>query len=167
VVVLSTPRWAVLAAYGAVLSVLPSAAWRTAIGFGADLGTSPAWREFQQVPGPGTVYMLTLSLLSIGAALLTLGLVQPWGEWVPRGVPVLGGRRVPTAAALIPAVAGAVLVVAIGVASVINWERIIGFAGRPTPGWYELAVAAYLPTLLWGPFVLIAAYGYWRRRSSD
>jgi hypothetical protein len=37
-VVDGTPRWAVLAAYGTVVSVLPSAVWRTAVGFGADLG---------------------------------------------------------------------------------------------------------------------------------
>lgn len=53
-----TPRWAVAAAYAAVLSVLPSAVWRVAVGFGADLGMPQAWRGYQQVPGAGTVYVV-------------------------------------------------------------------------------------------------------------
>ena len=35
-VVDGTPRWAVLAAYGTVVSVLPSAVWRTAVGLPAE-----------------------------------------------------------------------------------------------------------------------------------
>ena len=79
-IVVGTPRWAVWSAYGAILSVIPFAVWRTAAGFGADLGTTQAWRDAEHLSGSGTVYVLSLSVLSIGAAALTLGLVQPWGE---------------------------------------------------------------------------------------
>lgn len=161
-VVPGTPRWAVWAAHGAIVSVLPSAVWRTATGFGADLGTTQAWRDAEQLPGWGTVYVLSLSVLSIGAAMLTLGLVQPWGERLPR---VLGGRVVPTGLAVTVATTGAVAVIAICVISVAQWQQIIGFAGLPASGWYELVTAAYLPAVLWGPLVLTVTWAYWRRRS--
>jgi hypothetical protein len=162
-IVPGTPRWAVWAAYGVVLCVLPSAVWRIAIGLGADLGTTEAWREFQGVPGAGSVYVIGLSLLSIGAAALTLGLVQPWGEVVPRWMPLIGGRRVHHRVSLSVAGLGAVCVMAICWMSVVNWEQIIGFRGRPAPGWYEVVTAAYLPTLLWGPLLLLVSWARWRR----
>lgn len=150
-----TPRWAVVAAYVAVASVLPSAIWRTAIGFGAELGTTEEWRDFQELPGAGTWYVVALSLLSIGAAWLTFGLIRPWGEWVPTGV------------AVGIATTGALIVLWICVVSVVNWDQVIGFKGKPAPGWYELAVAVYLPALLWGPAVLAATWAYWRRRTEQ
>lgn len=58
--------------------------------------------------GDGGWYLLLLSGLSMGLALLTLGLVHDWGERVPGWVPLLGGRTVPTRAAVFPAAAGAV-----------------------------------------------------------
>ena len=153
------------ACYGTVLCVLPSAVWRTAIGCGAELGTTEAWREFQHLPGSGSVYVIALSLLSVGAAALTFGLVQPWGEVVPRRVPLIGGRRVHHRVSLSIASLGAVCVIAICWMSAANWEQIIGFRGRPAPGWYELATAAYLPALLWGPLLLLVTWARWRRLS--
>ncbi|GAA2865125.1 hypothetical protein Acy02nite_13720 [Actinoplanes cyaneus] len=78
--VAGTPRWAVVAAWATVWCVVPSSVWRSAAGFGAGLGMSDQWRELQQIPGPGTVYVLSLSVLSIAFASLTLGLVYPWGN---------------------------------------------------------------------------------------
>lgn len=83
-------------AWATVWCVIPSSVWRAAAGFGAGLGMSDEWRELQQIPGPGTPYVLSLSVLSIVFASLTLGLVYPWGERVPAQVPVVGGRRYPT-----------------------------------------------------------------------
>jgi hypothetical protein len=164
-VVPGTPRWAVWAAYGAVLCVVPSALWRTAIGFGAKLGTTQGWREFQHLPGSGSVYVIGLSLLSIGTAALTLGLIQPWGDVLPRWVPMIGGRRVHHRVSLSIASLGAMSVMAICWMSVVNWEQIMGFRGRPAAGWYELATAAYLPALLWGPLLLMVTWARWRRIS--
>ena len=45
-------------------------------------------------------------MLTDALALLTLGLVRPWGEIVPVWVPRLGGRRIPPAAVVVPATAG-------------------------------------------------------------
>jgi hypothetical protein len=164
-VVPGTPQWAVWAAYGTIVCVLPSAVWRTAIGLGADLGTTQAWRDFQQIPGPGSVYVIGLSVLSIAAAALTLGLVQPWGEVMPHWIPLIGGWRVPRSVSTLTATVGAVCVIAICWMSLVNWDHIIGFRGRPAPGWYELATAAYMPALLWGPLLLAVAWARWRRDS--
>ncbi|WP_248582968.1 hypothetical protein [Nocardioides sp. InS609-2] len=163
-IVSGTPRWAVWAAYGAILSVVPSAVWRSLTGFGLHLGTTQAWRDAQHLPGSGTVYVLSLSVLSIGAAALTLGLVQPWGERLPRW---LGGLRVPTWFAVATATLGAACVILICAVSVARWEHIIGYEGLPAPGWYELVTAAYLPAVLWGPLLLAVTWAYRRRRTAQ
>jgi hypothetical protein len=52
-------------------------------------------------------YILSLTLASEALALLTFGLVRPWGAVVPAWIPFLGGRRVPAMAAVIAASLGA------------------------------------------------------------
>lgn len=162
--VAGTPRWAVVAAYGAIASVVPSALWRTAVGLGVPLG----WRQQQldrlQIPGWGTLYVLGLSAASIAAASLTLGLVRRWGEVLPHRLPLVGGKTVPPALAVAIAATGAFAVIAICILSVLNWHSVSGFADRPRSGWAMLMVACYLPALLWGPLVLAATWAYRRRR---
>jgi hypothetical protein len=95
-------------------------------------------------------YFIALSLVTEGAVLLTLGLVRPWGERVPRWVPLLGGRRVAPLAAVVPASIGAVAV-----------QLIWAFAFRDFPelgdfhfvhdGWKALMIASYLPLLFCWP----------------
>ncbi|MFD3873081.1 hypothetical protein [Streptomyces sp. NPDC058623] len=53
------------------------------------------------------LYVLTLTAVIEALALLTLGPVQPWGEVVPRWIPLIGGRPVRPLAAVIPALLGA------------------------------------------------------------
>ena len=110
------------------------------------------------------MYVVSLSVLSVAAASLTLGLVQAWGEVLPSWIPALGGRPVPTPLAIALATTGAVCVIAICVASVLNWEPIIEHNGRPGPGWYALATAVYLPALFWGPLLLATTFAYAQRR---
>lgn len=163
--VAGTPRWAVVAAWGTVWCVIPSSVWRSAAGFGAGLGMSDEWRRLQQIPGPGTVYVLSLSVLSIVFASLTLGLVYPWGERVPSRVPVVGGRRYPTWLVAGLAAAGVVPLVGIVVMSAANWDVLIGAAGRPSPAWAMLATACYLPAALWPVLVMTVTIAYVRRRA--
>lgn len=99
--VVSPRRWTVWAAYAVLLCVLPSALWRIALVAGV----------FDYKPPPSAsmaeaIYVPSLSVVSVALALLTLGLVQSWGEVLPRWIPLLGGRRIPTLAAVIPALAG-------------------------------------------------------------
>jgi len=163
--VAGTPRWAVVAAWATVWCVIPSAVWRSAAGLGAGLGMSDQWRELQQIPGPGTVYVLSLSVLSIAFASLTLGLVYRWGERVPAWMPVIGGRRYPTWLVAGLAAAGVVSLVVIVAMSMWNWDVIIGAGGRPSPGWTMLATACYLPAAWWPVLVGAVTVAYVRRRA--
>jgi hypothetical protein len=53
--------------------------------------------------------MIVLSIVSELLAFSAVGLVSTWGEVFPRWIPVLGGRRVPTLAAVVPAALGTVV----------------------------------------------------------
>jgi len=156
-------RWAVWLAWGTLASVVPASIWRTAVGVGVDLGWSQQHLALERIPGYGTFYVIALSILSLVAAALTLGLVRPWGERFPKWLPLLGGRRVPVLVAVAAAVTGASVVIAICVMSIVHWDQVSGFSDRPNSGWARLMVACYLPALAWGPMLLAVTWDYWRR----
>ncbi len=159
-----TPRWAVICAWATPASVVPSGIWRTLVGLGVPLGWSREHLQLENIPGSGTAYVLGLTVLSISAAALTLGLVYPWGERVPGRLPALGGRRIPTWVPVLLAVTGAAAVSTLVVLSVVNWSQVSGFADRPYSGWALLMLACYLPAVLWPPLLLTVTCGYLRRR---
>ncbi|MEU1025561.1 hypothetical protein ABZ366_26490, partial [Streptomyces sp. NPDC005904] len=88
------PPWARRAAVGAAWTNVPSALWRSAIAVGVPVGLAPAEYEQLGAPGPGSLALVGLSLVSEVLAFLTLGLVRSWGEVWPRRLPGLAGRRV-------------------------------------------------------------------------
>jgi hypothetical protein len=100
-----------------------------------------------------------LASVAIGGAILTVGLVRPWGEVFPRWMPVVGGRRVPPALAIAPGAFVAVLVFAAG----LGITRDLLRDGLPEIDWL-----AHAPGLLW-PFwglglgAATLAYHYRRR----
>lgn len=158
------PRWAIAAAYAVPLCVLPSAVWRVHLVITTFPVTKGGW------------YPLLLSVVSMAAALLTLGLVHSWGEVVPRWVPVLGGRPVPVRAAVGAAVIGAALIGAVSAYAVLNMlfhlvERgpvLVG--GGPVerlqpPEW--LLSVLYAPMLAWGPLLAAVTAAYYRRRTAE
>ncbi|MEU1686350.1 hypothetical protein [Micromonospora sp. NPDC005707] len=153
------PAWAVRAAHLIPLLVLPSGLWRIALVAGLPIGTPVD-------PGPGeSVYIVSLSLVSEGLALLALGLVRPWGEVFPRWLPPVGGRRVPPPFAVTVATVGAVALTLIwGYAAwgVPTHGNDLGF----TPTGFALLVACYAPLLLWGPVLLAVTWSYHRRHSA-
>jgi hypothetical protein len=156
------PRWAVVAAHAVPLVTLPSGIWRLFLAAGVDLGLRP-----YHAIGPGEAgYIVGLSVVSEALALLTLGLVRPWGERVPRWIPVLGGRRVAPYAAIVPAAAGAVALAVIWAYAFRDFPALgaVTFAG---PGWHVLLVACYLPLLLWAPLLAVVTGAYWHRRCRD
>ncbi|GAB3484919.1 hypothetical protein [Amycolatopsis cihanbeyliensis] len=164
------PRWANVAAHLAAASAVPSGLWRIAMGLQIPVGfTEAGLREFS-IPGWGTVYVFGLSLLAEALAFLTFGLVRRWGEVMPRWVPVLGDRRIPPLAAIVPAMAGAVAVTLITWWSALNW----GKAGDAMPSGtmeegdpYQLVMTlCYAPLLLWGPLLVMVTLHYWRRRGT-
>ncbi|MFD0661346.1 hypothetical protein [Thermocatellispora tengchongensis] len=77
------------------LLVLPSSLWRIGLAMGLPLGyTEQGLRDIIGTTMWGPLYLVALAALTEGAALLTLGLVRPWGEVVPRWIPLLGGRTI-------------------------------------------------------------------------
>lgn len=91
--------------------------------------------------------------LSAGAwmgAVLTLGLIRPWGERFPRWMPVIGGRVVPPAAAIVPGsiVAGLLCLAA------VPWVALL------SPGAVPSVYFWLLPVWLWGPALALAVWGY-------
>ena len=164
------PRWAHVAAHLVPFTTLPSGLWRVALGVGVPVGFSGELAEIYGAPGWITPYVIILSLLAEGCALLTLGLVRPWGERVPAWVPRIGGLRIPTLVAAVPAAAGAVVITLINWTSALMWfgpenngdpDAPHGFAGF-------IMAAAYAPMLAWGPLLgaVTIAYGMRRRRQS-
>jgi hypothetical protein len=158
-------RTAMILARLVPLTVLPAGVWRIIMGFGVTMGFSPTAMEASDIPGWGSAWVLFLTVLSEALALLTIGLVRPWGEIVPAWVPRLGGRRIPPAAVVAPATAGGILLTFIWTFAVVRLfvATVEGFIGGT--GWWVLMVSCYLPALLWGPLLLYVTYLYHRRRA--
>jgi len=142
----------------AVAASAPTVVWRAVVGLGFPLGTPDSWRTFQHIPGSGTVYVLSLSLFQAVAAALTLRLASPDGDRIP-----FTRRRVPRRAVAAIAFAGAALLVAVCVFSVLAWNKVDPFAGQPHDGWALLCLACYLCALLWPVFLVLTTVSYLRR----
>ncbi|WP_067825468.1 hypothetical protein [Actinomadura kijaniata] len=156
---MSVPRWAVWAAYAAPSCVLPSSLWRVREAFrdSACMAHAEPWEPY---------YIVGLSAVSLGAALLTVGLVRPWGEVFPRWIPGLGGRRVPVLAAVVPALVGAALLIALIGYGLFLAEPNNVHPDCPPPKAASLVGLCYAPLVAW-PFLLIAVtVAYHRRRTS-
>lgn len=162
------PRWAVWAARAVPLVLLPSTLWRFALGAGIPVGFSGQLARDFAAPGwMITPYVIGLSLVAEGFGLLTLGLVQPWGEVLPRWLPILGGRKIPVLAAVIPAILGAAAVTLLTFGMAASWygpgnngnpEAPQGIAGL-------VMMLCYAPMLAWGPLVAAVAVAYYRRHT--
>lgn len=171
------PRWARIIAYAIPFTVLPSSVWRiAACTFHApimrgDLGSDPG---SSGLPGvPLGLYVVLLSIVSELLAFTAVGLVATWGEVVPRWIPVLRGRRVPTLAAVVPGALGAAMLTLLWTWMAVTMSLGLRIDGRPQAAaapvsfgdWKGLvAVAAYAPLLLWGPLLAAVTISYWRRR---
>ncbi|WP_235030978.1 hypothetical protein [Nonomuraea solani] len=158
------PRWARIAAYTVPFTVLPSSLWRLPAAFGDGL------------PLGERAYIVLLSILSELVAFTAVGLVATWGERFPRWIPGMGGRRVPTPVAVIPAGLGAVASTILWTACFITQLAGVTLRGEPTPanfptqaGDWEAALfyLCYLPLLLWGPLLAAVTYACYRRRRNN
>ena len=77
----------------------------------------------------------------------------------PRWLPLVGGRRVPPAVAIGPALAAATFL------TLAAWQFTVGgraFGGEEAPS-PPLMVASYVPLIAWGPLLALATLGYWLR----
>ncbi|MYW82763.1 hypothetical protein F610DRAFT_05765 [Streptomyces sp. LaPpAH-199] len=143
------PRWAVRSARLIPLIVLPTGLWRLAMVCGFPSGYTEAGFVPFETPG-AKVWMLALSIVCELLALLSLGLVRPWGETLPGWLPVVGGRRVRPLAAVVPAAVGALALTAI-------WAAMPWWWAYPhpdmTPAGSLVVGVLYQPLVLWGPLL--------------
>jgi hypothetical protein len=158
------PWWLRWVTYASILAPLPSAVWRLGLAAGLPMGFSAERLRALDVPGWGSLYIVGLSVGSMGLALLALGLIRPWGEVVPDWIPLLGGRRVPPLVAVLPAGLAAVLLTVLTVAGAAGWSREFDVAGSPTGATAWLMTAAYAPLLAWGPLLGLSTFSYHCRR---
>ncbi|MFD6225569.1 hypothetical protein ACFWFZ_01590 [Streptomyces sp. NPDC060232] len=172
--VAGVPRWARIAAYAIPFAVLPSGLWRLGLLFvdhsAADSGSLPDWLPLE-------MYVVILSVLSELLAFTAVGLVAAWGEVVPRRLPLLGGRRIPVAAAVVPAALGALALTALWtVLAPVTQVAGTTLQGDPMPadfpseagGWTALwFYVCYAPLVLWGPLLGVVTVAYWKRRTAD
>lgn len=157
-------RWT---AKAAALTLLPSGLWRITIAFGWDSGFAEGDPlHHANFPGSTSFYLIGLSIFAELIGLLALGLVQSWGEAVPRWVPWLGGRRIPTTAAVVPASLGALAVTLITVFGAFAWNDAgaMGAPESPDGAKYWIMTACYAPLLLWGPLLAVVTVAYYLRR---
>ena len=156
------PRWARRWAYAAVALpvvgwAVPHGLWLLGVPFGIGAGRL-ADIERDLAFGTG----LAITLVPPVAGLLVLGLVQRWGQVVPRWVPMWRGRRVPPPLALVPAGAVALTLIAYGVLSsaVVVRGLADGSTSRAELA-EDWAVAATLLVFAgWGVALAVTAAGY-------
>jgi hypothetical protein len=116
------PRWGRWVTWVAVLAPLPYAATRLAWALGVPLGVPDefmvAYQADYVAKGVG-LWRFTLGGMALAGSILTMGLIQRWGEVFPRWIPFLAGRRVPPALAIVPAT---LVALAVTVASITIWN---------------------------------------------
>ena len=158
-------RWVLVCGVGTILVAVPTVIWRALVGFGLTLGTPESWRRAEQIPGIGTNYVLTLSAFQLTAALLTLVLIVPDADRVPRWTSVAAGRRAPLRVVVGTGLLGAVLVAVLCLLSVINWVHVDPFRDAITvSGWSYLCWGCYLVAPAWPVLLTATVVGYWQAR---
>jgi hypothetical protein len=143
-------RWGRVAVIVAVVCALPYGllrlTWLTPWPYGMDTAAFEAMPELR-------LHGLLLGLAALAGAVLTTGLVARWGEVWPRWMPVVRGRAVPPAAAVVP---GGVVAALFTVAAAPM--TIMAIASG------DLWALVVFPFFVWGPALGIAVLGYALRR---
>jgi hypothetical protein len=151
-------RWAVAVAVAVPVGY---AATRWAWALDIPLGITQEALDSEGAESPGIWGAgAILATMALGGAVLTLGLVQKWGEIYPRWIPRLRGRRVRERTAVIPASLVATLITSTGLTNLrahmlegydIEWEV-----------WGMYAPQMFFP--LWGTALGAATLAYHLRR---
>jgi hypothetical protein len=161
--------WGRIAVYVSIVAPFFYALTRFAWALGFPLGMSAEHLRRGQERG---IWISGLFLATFGlvGVVLTLGLVQRWGEVFPRWMIGLAGRRVPIALAVVPASLVSVLLV---VGGIVIWSELGQMVARlvadGAKGMEVIEGIAFQvgPTLLfpvWGAALAVAALGYCYRR---
>jgi hypothetical protein len=160
----SAARWGKWATLVAVAVPVFYAVTRFAWALGIPLGIMREFLREGQATGLWWAGA-ALASLAVGGAALTFGLIRPWGETFPRWIPMVGGRRVPPALAIIPASLVSLLVTSAGlmfIRLVLMGSLTETFVFAEDVGWAALAPELLWP--LWGAALATATLGYYFRR---
>ncbi len=141
----------VVAALGPVPYALARATWLT------------PWPQFAGPVEAMTPEIRLWGLLLGGAAtlgaVLTVGLIRPWGEVFPRWMPGLAGRPVPVRVAAVP---GGIVATLVTLAAAPMLVAML--AGDLTAGEKVMSVLLF-PFSVWGPALGLAVWGYVAHRA--
>jgi hypothetical protein len=150
-------RWARPAVWTAFALPLAYCLTRWAWALGFSLGIDP---EFYQEGRESGLWLAGAALATLGGigAVLTLGLIQRWGEVFPRWMIGLRGKRVPPMLAVVPATLVAVLVASAGG----MYVRLVAADGVSASTWALALPETVWP--LWGAALFTAAMAYHQRR---
>ncbi|MEV6606164.1 hypothetical protein [Kutzneria sp. NPDC051319] len=147
-----------LATWIAVIAPLPYAVSRWSWALGIPLGVSDDFLRWMRESG-ADIGGAVLATMAVGGSLLTLGLVQRWGEVFPRWILGLAGRRVPPMLAVVPALAAAVLLASGGITMVHVSAAEIGTG--------DGGLGQFFPAFtwpVWGAALAVATVAYHYRR---
>jgi hypothetical protein len=135
---------------------------RFAWALGIPLGISEEHLRSGQESGVWTsgLFLATFGLVG---AILTLGLVQGWGEVFPRWMIGLAGRRVPIALALVPALIVSVLLMVGGIATWFGYPHMVA-AAEAIGQDMGIVVGPVTVFPVWSVSLAVAALGYYYRR---
>lgn len=151
-------RWGRLAVAVAVAVPVSYAVTRIGWLFWIPIGADRAFLEELHADGAHWAGAW-LGTFAVVGAVLTVGLVQRWGERFPRWMVGLAGRRVPVMLAVVPAALVSVIVTAAGVSYLAHpkmWELL-----AEDDAWF------LLPQMLWpvwGAALAAATLAYYLRR---
>jgi hypothetical protein len=151
-------RWARPATWTAFAIPFVYAVTRWAWALGLSLGIDP---EFYAEGREEGLWLAGAALATLGGigAVLTLGLIQRWGEVFPRWMIGLRGKRVPPMLAVVPATLVAVLVASAGG----MYIRVVLARGGVTAETWPLELPETL-WVVWGAALFVAAMAYHQRR---
>ncbi|MQA81275.1 MAG: hypothetical protein GEV10_22790 [Streptosporangiales bacterium] len=159
-------RWGTVATAVAIAAPLAYAGIRLAWAAGIHVGASADFIAPYTAVGARVTEAVIGAACAVGA-LLTLGLVRPWGEVFPRWLPILARRRVPPLVAVLPAGAAALTLASAGLALT---RGLLGMALGLVPATPSAApenwgawIAAPL-WAVWGVSLAAATLAYRRRR---
>ena len=136
----------IVAALGPVPYALARATWLT------------PWPQFggpiEDMPPEIRLWGLLLGGAAALGAVLTVGLIRPWGDVFPRWMPGLAGRPVPIRAAAIP---GGIVAALVTLAAVPMLATML--SGDIAVADKVLSVLLF-PFSIWGPALALAVWGY-------
>ncbi|WP_245987866.1 hypothetical protein [Cohnella lupini] len=155
---ITAAKWGKWVTYIAVVTALPYGLVRLIWAAGIPLGVSdPTGIETQTLTE--SLIVAVLGALPIGGAILTLGLIQRWGEVFPRWCLFLSGKRVPIWLAVVPATLTSAMTIFSGLKL---WVDLFQGGSVNLENWGELGPGLFW--LPWGISLGAATFAYYLRR---